>query len=94
MMAAAQLAAIMGWFSRRHGAASAPGSIVATGDGHTRLDLRRLGTRRGLWSRKNNGAAGGIETNPIHLGQAAKLPHRTSLFRLSPETLQELICKR
>jgi putative transposase len=40
------------------------------------LDLRRQAARRGLCYGENDGAIGGVETNPIHLSQAAKLPHQ------------------
>ena len=40
------------------------------------LDLRRQDTPRGLCYGTNDGATGGIETNPIHLSQAAKLSHQ------------------
>jgi hypothetical protein len=40
------------------------------------LDLRRQDTRRGPCYGTNDGAIGGVETNPIHFSQAAKLSHR------------------
>lgn len=40
------------------------------------LELRRQDARQGLCYGRNDGAIGGVETNPIHLSQAAELSHQ------------------
>nr|CAD6423834.1 IS3 family transposase [Rhizobium sp. Q54] len=44
------------------------------------LGLRRQDAHRGLCYGGNDGETGGVETNPIHLSQAAKLSHQADHF--------------